>query len=365
MALNCGILGLPNVGKSTIFTALTSAKAEVANYPFCTIDPNVGIVAVPDPRLERLEALYHPKKLTPTTVEFVDIAGLVKGASQGEGLGNKFLGHVREMDALLHVVRCFEDPDVVHVAGDVNPMRDIEIIETELILADLEVLERRYERIEKKAKSGGKVEREELDCLVRLREVLNQGGTLLRGYPLGPEERVIVQEYHLLTLKPILYVANISEYGAEGENVHLQVVQRKAQAQGAGVVAISGKIESELAALSSEDRQEFLRELGLKEPGLNRLIQAAYELLGLLTFFTASEEEVRAWTVTEGTKAPQAAGKIHSDLERGFIRAEVMRYPDLITVGSAQAVREKGLLRLEGKDYLIQDGDIVYFRFHV
>jgi GTP-binding protein YchF len=364
MGFNCGIIGLPNVGKSTVFKALTSAKAEVANYPFCTIDPNVGVVPVPDPRLETLEKIYHPKKLTPTTVEVVDIAGLVQGASDGEGLGNKFLGHVREVDALLHVVRCFEDPEVIHTAGEMDPKRDIEVIETELILSDLEILDRRAQKIEKKAKSGGKSERDELKLIITLRNVLNEGRSL-RGFHLEPKQREMIQGYHLLTLKPLLYVANISDYDSESENKFLKVVQEIARVEHTTVIAIAGGTEAELSALSLQEKQEFISELNLEEPGLNRLVKAAYDLLGLLTFFTGGEEEVRAWTVVKGSKAPQGAGKIHSDMERGFIRAEVIRFSDLCEAGSVQKVKEGGLLRLEGKDYVIQDGDIVFFRFHV
>lgn len=364
MGFNCGIIGLPNVGKSTIFKALTAAKAEIANYPFCTIEPNVGIVAVPDSRLDSLEKIYHPKKVTPTTVEVVDIAGLVKGASRGEGLGNKFLGHVREVDALLHVVRCFEDPEVVLSSDRVDPKEDIETIEIELKLVDLEILERRFQRIEKKARSGEKSEQKEREMLIALQDFLNKGQPL-RRFPVREEERVLMEEYHLLTLKPMLYVANVSEYGSEAEKGYLSQLEEMTRLEGASVLTLSGKIEGELSDLSPQEKAEFIKELGLGQPGLNRLTQAAYQLLGLITFFTAGEEEVRAWTVARGTKAPQAAGKIHSDMEKGFIRAEVMGYQDFCMAGSAQAVKEKGLYRLEGKDYTIKDGDIIYFRFNV
>ena len=364
MGFNCGIIGLPNVGKSTIFKALTAAKAEIANYPFCTIEPNVGIVAVPDSRLETLEKIYHPKKVTPTTVEVVDIAGLVKGASRGEGLGNKFLGHIREVDALLHVVRCFEDPDVVLSSERVDPKEDIETIETELKLVDLDILERRFLRIEKKAKSGDKSEQKEKEVVVALQDFLNKGRSL-RLFPMGEEEKIMVRECNLLTLKPMLYVANVSEYGSEAEKGYLNQLEEITQSEGASILTISGKIEGDLSDLPPQEKEEFIKELGLGQPGLNRLVQAAYQLLGLVTFFTAGEEEVRAWTVGRGTKAPQAAGKIHSDMEKGFIRAEIMGYQDFCMMGSAQAVKEKGLYRLEGKDYTVKDGDIIYFRFNV
>jgi hypothetical protein len=324
----------------------------------------VGVVPVPDPRLGVLEKIYRPKKVTPTIVEVVDIAGLVKGASTGEGLGNKFLGHVRGVDALLHVVRCFEDPEVIHTAGKVDPKQDIEIIETELILSDLEILDRRIQKIEKKAKSGGKSEREELALIMTLQKILNEGRSL-RGFQMEPEQRDMIQDYHLLTLKPLLYVANISDYDSKSENRFLKVVEEIAQSEHTLVIAIAGGTEAELSTLSFQEKQEFISELNLEEPGLNRLINAAYGLLGLLTFFTGGEEEVRAWTVVKGSKAPQGAGKIHSDMERGFIRAEVMSYSDLCEAGSVQKIKERGLLRVEGKDYVIQDGDNVFFRFHV
>lgn len=364
MAVNCGIIGLPNVGKSTIFNALTRANAAVANYPFCTVDPNVGIVEVPDDRLTKLAALYKPKKLTPTHMEFVDIAGLVAGASRGEGLGNQFLGHIREVDALAHIVRCFDDPEIVHVNGTVDPKRDMEIIETELILKDLESVEKRVLRTEKKAKSGDKEAVKEMALLGRLKEALSEGRSA-RTVPASEEELPCLKELSLLTAKPILYVANVPETDVEKGNSYSDRVMEIARREGTECIVISGKIESEISLLSPEDGMMFLKEIGLSEPGLSRLIRAAYRLLGLVTFFTVGEDEVKAWTIRKGTSAVKAAGKIHSDIERGFIRAEIFRYDDLIRCGSAQAIKEKGLLRLEGKEYLVQDGDCIYFRFNV
>ena len=367
MPLNCGIVGLPNVGKSTLFNALTAAKAAVANYPFCTIDPNVGIVQVPDVRLAALSALYRPKKTTPTTVEFVDIAGLVKGASQGEGLGNKFLSHIREVDAIVHVVRCFEDPDVVHVVGRVDPQRDVEIIDTELILADLDTVERRRQTAEKRLKTEKKA-KPEVDLLVRLGEHLGRG-LPARSLTVSEEDAVILRDLRLLTAKPVLYAANVSESDLQAEvsGAGLSVAPLRAIAEREGVplVVISGKVEEEIAALPEADRPEFLAGLGLTQSGLDRLAHAAYRLLGLVTFFTSGEDECRAWTVVSGTKAPQAAGKIHSDIEKGFIRAEVVAFEDLIALKSMAAVKDKGLLRLEGKEYVVRDGDVIYFRFNV
>ncbi|MBI3994590.1 MAG: redox-regulated ATPase YchF [Nitrospirae bacterium] len=362
MGFNCGIVGLPNVGKSTLFNALTAAGAAVANYPFCTIEPNVGVVEVPDERLARLAEMFKSKKVVPTTVEFVDIAGLVKGASQGEGLGNKFLSHIRNVDAIVHIVRCFEDPDVVHVSGSVDPARDIEVIETELILADLDAVERRLQSAEKKVRSGDAKAAAEQTFTQRLHSMLAKGEPI-RGKSYAPEEMRWLHELHLLTDKPVVYVANVAEADLQKETVHVRRVREIAQREGAGVVVVSGKVEEELIALPKEDRAAFLKELGLAESGLDRLIRAGYELLGLITFFTAGEPESRAWTVPKGTKAPLAAGKIHSDIEKGFIRAEVMSYPDLIACGSATAVRDRGLLRVEGREYVVQDGDVLYFRF--
>ncbi len=367
MSLNCGIVGLPNVGKSTLFNALTAAKAAVANYPFCTIDPNVGIVQVPDARLTALSALYRPKKTTPTTVEFVDIAGLVKGASQGEGLGNKFLSHIREVDAIVHVVRCFEDPDVVHVAGRVDPQRDVEIIDTELILADLDTVERRRQAAEKRFKTDKKA-KPEVDLLVRVGEHLGRG-LPARSLTVSEEDAVILRDLRLLTAKPVLYAANVSESDLQAEvsgaGPSVAPLRPIAEREGAQLVVISGKVEEEIAALPEADRPEFLAGLGLTQSGLDRLAHAAYRLLGLVTFFTSGEDECRAWTVVSGTKAPQAAGKIHSDIEKGFIRAEVVAFEDLIALKSMAAVKDKGRLRLEGKEYVVRDGDVIYFRFNV
>jgi len=364
MGFNCGIVGLPNVGKSTIFNALTSGRAQVANYPFCTIDQNVGVVSVPDPRLKRLEEIFKPQIVTPTTLEFVDIAGLVKGASKGEGLGNKFLSHIREVDALIHVVRCFEDPDVVHIYGSVDPDRDIDIIETELALSDIETINRAIQRLERQIKAGSKEALQEKEFLMTIEDLLSRGRPL-RAVNFSDEGQEILKELHLLTTKPVLYVANVSEEEMIEGNDFVRRIEERAEKEGAKVITICGKIEDELSTLSLEEHKAFLNELGLSEPGLFKLIREGYRLLDLVTFFTAGEKEVRAWTVRKGTKAPQAAGKIHSDIERGFIRAEVMSYSDLDALGSSQAVKEKGLLRLEGKDYLIQEGDVIYFRFHV
>jgi hypothetical protein len=353
-----------------LFNALTAAKAAVANYPFCTIDPNVGIVQVPDPRLAALSALYHPKKTTPTTVEFVDIAGLVKGASQGEGLGNKFLSHIREVDAIVHVVRCFEDADVVHVAGAVDPARDVEIIATELILADLDTVERRRQTAEKRLKTADKKAKAEVDLLIRLGERLGKGQTA-RGLDASDEESAVLRDLRLLSGKPLLYVANVAEgdltaeVAGSGASSKVASLRALAEREGAPLVVISGKVEEEIAGLPESDRPEFLAGLGLTESGLDRLAHAAYRLLGLVTFLTAGEDECRAWTVVSGTKAPQAAGKIHSDIEKGFIRAEVVGWADLVNLKSMAAVKEKGLLRLEGKEYVVRDGDVVYFRFNV
>lgn len=364
MGFNCGVVGLPNVGKSTIFNALTSAGAQASNYPFTTIDPNIGIVDMPDDRLDRLVEIYKPKKTTPTSMEFVDIAGLVKGAAQGEGLGNKFLANIREVDAIAHVVRCFEDPNVVHVAGKVDPRSDIEVIEAELMLADLDALEKRLFKSEKMVKTGGKKVAEEVEFMKQLKEKLAKGEPVRRE-AYNEERTAWLKSYNLLSAKPVLYVANVSEGMLDKPNPHVDAVKKIAAAEGAGAVVISGKVEEEIAQLPKEERQEYLAGMGLKESGLDRLIRAGYDLLGLITFLTAGEKEVRAWTITKGTKAPQAAGKIHSDFEKGFIRAEVFHFDDLMKHKTEQAVKAAGLLRSEGKEYVVKDGDIMLFRFNV
>jgi GTP-binding protein YchF len=365
MPLNCGIVGLPNVGKSTIFNALTSAKAQAANYPFCTIDPNTGVVTVPDERLARISALIEPKSLVPTTMEFIDIAGLVEGASKGEGLGNQFLGHIRATDAIAHVVRCFDDAEVVHVAGGVNPLHDMDIINTELLLADLETVEKRNTKVEKLAKntSDHKV-KTEASALKKLLDVLNAGKPA-RTADLTDEERLVARELFLITSKPQLYVANVDEAGLIEGNAYTAAVEKRAAEEGAQVVRICGAMEAEIAQLEPTERDEFLKDMGLSEPGLNRLIHSAYRLLDLITYFTAGVQEVRAWTIKRGTKAPGAAGVIHSDFEKGFIRADCYACDDLFTYGSEQAVKEKGLLRSEGKEYVVKDGDILFFKFNV
>jgi hypothetical protein len=349
-----------------LFNAITQAGAESANYPFCTIDPNVGVVEVPDERLQRLADIVHPQRIVPTAFEFVDIAGLVKGASKGEGLGNKFLAHIREVDAIAHVVRCFADDNITHVAGAVNPISDIETINLELILADIETIERRLERSRKNLKSGDKKIAQEVAVLEKVREAL-YADKPARSVELTDEERPFLRDLHLLTMKPVLYVANVGEDEAAdaSANPYVREVRDYAAAEGAEVIAICAKVEAEIAELDDEEKELFLQELGLRESGLNRLIRAAYRLLGLYTYFTAGEQEVRAWTIRKGTKAPQAAGVIHSDFERGFIRAEVVAYEDLIAAGSMAAARDRGMLRLEGKEYVVQDGDVMHFRFNV
>ena len=365
--MKLGVVGLPNVGKSTLFNALTKAGAESANYPFCTIDPNVGIVTVPDERLDKLAEMYHPEKYTPAIVEFVDIAGLVKGASRGEGLGNRFLSHIREVDAVLHVVRCFEDGNIVHVEGSVDPIRDIETINLELIFADLETLEKRLGNLKKSAKNGDKTLLDGVALLERLQQHL-EAGQPVRSFPLEPEQRAFVREMFFLTAKPVIYAANIHEddIGKAPEDLPLVArLMEQAAKEGAEVMVVSARMEEEIAQLDDEERAAFLEELGIGQSGLDQLIRACYRLLGLLSVLTAGPKEVRAWTITKGTLAPQAAGKIHTDFERGFIRAEVVAYDALMEAGSMAAAKERGWVRLEGKDYEMKDGDIVVFRFNV
>ena len=366
--MKLGIVGLPNVGKSTLFNSLTKAGAESANYPFCTIDPNVGVVSVPDERLNLLGELYHSKKITPAVIEFVDIAGLVKGASKGEGLGNQFLANIREVDAIVHVVRCFEDTNVVHVDGKIDPASDIETINLELIFSDIEILDRRIAKGSKGARMDKKLAAE-VEFLKRIKAHL-EDGKLAKTFELGDDEdeQAFFRSLNLLTAKPVIYAANVSEDDLADDgasNPHVAAVRELAKEEGSGVFVICAKIEEEMAELDDDEKAMFLEELGIKESGLEKLIQASYDLLGLMSFLTAGEDETRAWTIRKGTKAPQAAGKIHTDFERGFIRAEVVNYKDLLECGSLAAAREKGLVGLEGKEYVVQDGDVILFRFNV
>jgi ribosome-binding ATPase len=363
MGIKCGIVGLPNVGKSTLFNALTRAQIAAENYPFCTIDPNVGVVGVPDPRLDELAAIVKPERVLPAAVEFVDIAGLVAGASKGEGLGNQFLAHIRETDAISHVVRCFVNDDIVHVSGKVDPISDIDVIDTELGLADLASVEKAVDRAAKAAKTGDKEALRKRDLMTRLREHLNNGQPA-RSMALTADDRADLRELHLLTLKPIMYVANVNETGF-ADNPQLDAVKARAKNEGAVVVAVCAAMEAEIAQLEDSERAEFLKDMGLAEPGLDRVIRGAYELLGLQTYFTAGVKEVRAWTVRAGSTAPQAAAVIHTDFERGFIRAEVIGYADFIACKGEAGAKEAGKLRLEGKEYIVREGDVMHFRFNV
>jgi hypothetical protein len=366
MALKCGIVGLPNVGKSTLFNCLSNAKAQAANFPFCTIDPNVGTITVPDERLNKLSDLVKPQNIIPTTVEIVDIAGLVKGASKGEGLGNKFLGNIRECNAILHVLRCFEDPNVVHVDGSVNPVRDKEIIDTELQLKDLESVDAKMKKFEKQAKTGtDKDAVKTYATLVKVKETLESGQSA-RACHLEDNELPYIADLHLLTIKPVMYVCNVDEASAKTGNKFVDAVKEATKGENAEILVITAQMESEIASLETyEEKQMFLQEMGLDEPGVNKLIKSAYKLLTLQTYFTAGEKEVRAWTITKGMKAPEAAGVIHTDFTKGFIKAEVIAYNDFVTLGSEAACRDAGKLRMEGKEYVVNDGDVMHFRFNV
>lgn len=366
MALKCGIVGLPNVGKSTLFNCLSNAKAQAANFPFCTIEPNVGVITVPDERMNKLAELVVPERVVPTTIEIVDIAGLVKGASKGEGLGNKFLGNIRECNAILHVVRCFDDPNVVHVDGSVNPVRDKEIIDMELQFKDLEAVEQRMKKIEKQAKTGtDKDAKKTYDILGQVKDALMQGKSA-RTVKIAKEDLKYIDDLHLLTVKPVLYVCNVDEASVKTGNKHTEAVIEAVKDEQAEVMMITAAMEADIAAMDSfEDRQAFLADIGLEEPGVNKLIRAGYKLLDLQTYFTAGVKEVRAWTITRGMSAPQAAGVIHTDFEKGFIKAEVISYNDYVTLGSEAACRDNGKIRIEGKEYIVQDGDVMHFRFNV
>ncbi len=365
MGFNCGIVGLPNVGKSTLFNAITAAGAEAANYPFCTIDPNVGMVAIPDERIDVLVKMYQPPKIVPSTIEFVDIAGLVKGASQGEGLGNQFLSHIREVDAIAHVVRCFDDSNIIHVDGSVNPKRDIEVIEAELIFKDLDTVDKKLNEAQKKAKTGDKKLKAEADLFAKVKEHLLTG-RLARYLKIDTDdERLLLRDLHMLTNKPVMYVCNVHEKDVAGENAYVAAVREIAAKEGAKVVTVSAAVEAEVAELPVGERKGFLEGLGLSESGLDKVVREGYDLLHLITFFTAGPKEVHAWTLRRGATAPDAAGVIHSDFEKGFIRAEIMKYDDLVRLGSEQAIKDSGLLHIEGREYIVEDGDVVHFRFNV
>ncbi len=365
MGFNCGIVGLPNVGKSTLFNAITAAGAAASNYPFCTIDPNVGNVAVPDPRIDRLAEIYRPPKIVPTSLEFLDIAGLVKGASKGEGLGNQFLSHIRDVDAIAHVVRCFEDPNIIHVDGSINPGKDIEIVEMELILKDLETIDRKQGEAERRAKAGDKQAKAEADMFIRLKNEMSSGRLAHYFSTQNDDERLWLRDAHLLTNKPVMYVCNVREDEINTEIPFVREVREIAAKEDAKVLVVSAAVEAEVAELPQEERVGFLSGLGLKESGLSKIIREGYSLLQLITFFTAGPKEVHAWTLKSGSTVQQAAGIIHSDFEKGFIRAEIMKFDDLSRLGSEVALREKGLIRIEGKEYLVQDGDLVFVRFNV